>query len=64
MGKLVYLFVGATEGHTVFTTSLHLDASFVKAPRALRLNFDRVKSALGFEAQTSQTLSHDSARRD
>ena len=54
-GKLVQLFVGATDGHAVFTTSLRLDASFAMTPHALRPDLDRGKSASGFEAQTGQT---------
>ena len=62
--NFVHLLVGATDGHAVFTTSLHLNASFVMVPRALRPELDRVKSAPGFEAQIGQTFSHAAARRD
>ena len=62
--NFVHLLVGATDGHAVFTTSLHLDASFVMVPRALRPELDRVKSAPGFVAQTGQTFSHAAAQRD
>ena len=34
---MVHLFLGASDGHTAFTTLLHLDASFMMAPRALHL---------------------------
>ena len=62
--NFVHLLVGATDGHAVFTTSLHLNASFVMVPRALHPELDRVKSAPGFEAQIGQTFSHAAARRD
>ena len=51
-GNFVHLFVGATDGHAGFTTSLRLDASFAIAPRALHLDLDCAKFAPGFETQT------------
>ena len=55
MNKFVHLFLVAPKGHAAFTILLRLDASFAMAPRALHPDFDRVKSALGFEAQIGQT---------
>ena len=52
---MVFIFIGATDRHAAFTTLLRPNASFAMAPRALRPDFDRVKSAPDFEAQTSQT---------
>ena len=61
-GKIVHLFVGAMDGHAAFTTSLCLDASFAMAPRALRPDLDRAKSAPGSEVKPvkpSRTSPHD-----
>ena len=54
-GNTARLFVEAMDGHAVFTTSLLLDASFAMAPRALRSDLERAKSAPRFVAQTGQT---------
>jgi len=35
-GKTVQVFLGAPDGHTAFTISLHLDVSFAMTSRALR----------------------------
>ena len=53
-GKIVQLFLGASDRHAAFTTSLRLNASFAMALRALRSDLERVKSAPGFETQTGQ----------
>ena len=47
-GKIVQLLVGAPDGHAAFTTPLRLDASFAMAPRALRPDLGRTKSAPRF----------------
>ena len=54
---MVYIFIRATDRHAAFTTLLRPNASFVMAPRALHPDFDRVKSAPGFEAQTGKPAS-------
>ena len=36
--NFIHLFLGTSNGHTVFMILLHLDTNFVMAPRALHLD--------------------------
>ena len=59
MGKMVQIFVEASNGHGSSSTSLRLEASSEMMSRALCPNLDRAKSAPDFTAETGKLATAD-----